>query len=79
MEEILLGPAHENDGTFNLIGALRTSMATTGYEDIRSFQRAEVMVAPALQSEGKSPAARAGGGDGLEWPQGRRHGGRGIG
>jgi IMP dehydrogenase len=54
MEEILLGPAHENDGTFNLMGALRTSMATTGYEDIRSFQRAEVMVAPALQSEGKA-------------------------
>jgi len=53
MEEILLGPAHENDGTFNLMGALRTSMATTGYEDIRSFQRAEVMVAPALMSEGK--------------------------
>ncbi len=54
MEEILLGPARENDGTFNLMGALRTSMATTGYEDIRSFQRAEVMVAPALQSEGKA-------------------------
>jgi IMP dehydrogenase len=53
MDEILLGPAQENDGTFNLMGALRTSMATTGYEDIRSFQRAEVMVAPALQSEGK--------------------------
>jgi IMP dehydrogenase len=53
MEEILLGPAQENDGTFNLIGALRTSMATCGYEDIRDFQRAEVMVAPALQSEGK--------------------------
>src|SRR6187431_3166518 len=53
MEEILLGPAQENDGTFNLMGALRTSMATCGYEDIRSFQRAEVMVAPALQSEGK--------------------------
>jgi IMP dehydrogenase len=53
MEEILLGPARENDGTFNLMGALRTSMATCGYEDIRSFQRAEVMVAPALQSEGK--------------------------
>ena len=35
------------------MGALKTSMATTGYEDIRSFQRAEVMVAPALQSEGK--------------------------
>jgi IMP dehydrogenase len=53
LEEILLGPAHENDGTFNLIGALRTSMATTGYEDIRDFQRAEVMIAPALQTEGK--------------------------
>ena len=53
LEEILLGPAQENDGTFNLIGALRTSMATCGYEDIRSFQRAEVMVAPALQTEGK--------------------------
>jgi IMP dehydrogenase len=53
LEEILLGPAHENDGTFNLMGALRTSMATCGYEDIRDFQRAEVMVAPALQSEGK--------------------------
>src|SRR5436190_14749161 len=53
IEQILLGPAHENDGTFNLIGSLRTSMATCGYEDIPSFHRAEVMVAPALQSEGK--------------------------
>src|SRR6478672_11494279 len=53
LEEILLGPAHENDGTFNLMGALRTSMATCGYEDIRDFQRAEVMVAPALMTEGK--------------------------
>jgi IMP dehydrogenase len=54
LEEILVGPAHENDGTFNLMGSLRTSMATCGYEDILDFQRAEVMVAPALQSEGKS-------------------------
>jgi IMP dehydrogenase len=53
LEEIILGPAHENDGTFNLMGALRTSMATCGYEDIRDFQRAEVMIAPALQTEGK--------------------------
>jgi len=53
MEQILLGPAHENDGTFNLMGSLRTSMATCGHEDIPSFHRAEVMVAPALQSEGK--------------------------
>ncbi len=35
------------------MGALRTSMATTGYEDIPSFHRAEVMVAPSLQTEGK--------------------------
>src|SRR5438105_11710834 len=53
LQEILLGPAYENDGSFNLFGALRTSMATCGYEDIPSFHRAEVMVAPALQSEGK--------------------------
>ena len=53
LEQILLGPAHENDGTFNLMGSLRTSMATCGYEDLRAFHRAEVMVAPALQSEGK--------------------------
>ncbi|HEX6688787.1 MAG TPA: IMP dehydrogenase, partial [Solirubrobacterales bacterium] len=53
LKEILLGPAPVNDGSMNLFGGLRTSMATTGYEDIRSFQRAEVMVAPALMSEGK--------------------------
>src|SRR2546423_4428174 len=53
LQEILLGPAYENDGSFNLLGALRTSMATCGYEDIPSFHRAEVMIAPALQSEGK--------------------------
>ena len=53
LEEIVLGPAQENDGTFNLVGALRTSMATCGYEDIRDFQRAEVMIAPSLQTEGK--------------------------
>jgi IMP dehydrogenase len=35
------------------MGSLRTSMATCGYEDIASFHRAEVMVAPALQTEGK--------------------------
>jgi len=53
LEQILLGPANENDGTFNLFGALRTSMATCGYEDIPSFHRAEVMIAPSLQTEGK--------------------------
>ena len=53
LKEILLGPANENDGTLNLMGALRTSMATTGYETIHEFQKAEIMVAPALQTEGK--------------------------
>src|SRR5436309_7302649 len=53
LEEILLGPAMENDGTFNLFGALRTSMATCGYEDIPSFHRAEIMIAPATQTEGQ--------------------------
>jgi IMP dehydrogenase len=53
MEEIINGPAHENDGTFNLIGGLRTSMATCGYQDIAEFNRAELMIAPALQTEGK--------------------------
>jgi IMP dehydrogenase len=54
LEEILTGPAHENDGRMNLFGALRTSMATCGYETLKEFQKAEVMVAPALQTEGKS-------------------------
>jgi IMP dehydrogenase len=54
IEEILTGPAHENDGTFNLMGALRTSMATCGYKDIAEFNRAELMIAPALQTEGKA-------------------------
>ena len=54
LEEILLGPANENDGKLNLFGGLRTSMATCGYVDVKEFQKAEVMVAPALQTEGKS-------------------------
>ncbi len=53
IREILLGPAHDNDGRMNLFGALRTSMATCGYETIREFHKVEVMVAPALQTEGK--------------------------
>jgi IMP dehydrogenase len=53
LEEILLGPAHENDGRMNLFGALRTAMATCGYQTVKEFQKAEVMVAPALQTEGK--------------------------
>src|SRR5579862_1459889 len=54
LEEILVGPAHENDGTFNLFGGLRTSMATCGHKDLAEFNRAEVVIAPALQTEGKA-------------------------
>jgi IMP dehydrogenase len=54
LEEILIGPAHENDGTFNLFGALASSMATTGYATIREFQKAELVVAPAITTEGKT-------------------------
>jgi IMP dehydrogenase len=54
MEEILVGPAHENDGTFNLFGALATSMATTGYATIKEFQKAELVIAPSIKTEGKT-------------------------
>jgi IMP dehydrogenase len=53
LREILLGPAHDNDGRLNLFGALRTAMATCGFETLKEFQKAEVMVAPSLQTEGK--------------------------
>jgi IMP dehydrogenase len=46
LEEILLGPGRMADGTTNLIGALRRALATTGYSDLKEFQRVEVVVAP---------------------------------
>jgi IMP dehydrogenase len=54
LSEIMVGPAHENDGTLNLFGALATSMATTGYETIKEFQKAELVIAPAIKTEGKT-------------------------
>jgi IMP dehydrogenase len=54
LAEILVGPAHENDGRRNLFGALKVSMATCGYSDLKEFQKAEVMLGPSLQTEGKS-------------------------
>ncbi|MDE0171542.1 MAG: GuaB3 family IMP dehydrogenase-related protein [bacterium] len=53
LEQILVGPAHENDGRQNLFGGLRMALATTGYANLKSFQKAEVMVAPAIKTEGK--------------------------
>jgi IMP dehydrogenase len=46
LEEILLGPSHRADGTANLVGALRRSMATTGYSDVKEFQRVDLVLAP---------------------------------
>ena len=43
-EEILFGPSRVADGTMNLIGALRRSLATTGYTELKEFQRVEVVV-----------------------------------
>ena len=54
LEQILVGPAHENDGRQNLFGGLRMALATTGYANLKSFQKAEVMVAPAIRTEGKA-------------------------
>ncbi|HWH25259.1 MAG TPA: GuaB3 family IMP dehydrogenase-related protein [Pseudolysinimonas sp.] len=50
LEQVLFGPSSVADGRVNLIGALRRSMATTGYSDLKEFQRVEVVVAPYQQS-----------------------------
>ena len=44
LEEIMFGPSRVADGTMNLIGALRRAMATTGYTELKEFQRIEVVV-----------------------------------
>ena len=46
LEQLLFGPAERADGTSNLVGALRHAMATTGYVDLKEFQRAEMIVSP---------------------------------
>ena len=53
LEEILYGPAHLDDGSQNLIGALRTCMGSVGAQTIRELQRVEVCIAPAIKTEGK--------------------------
>jgi IMP dehydrogenase len=45
LEEILTGPSHTPDGSMNLFGALRRAMSTTGYSELKEFQRVEVTVA----------------------------------
>ena len=45
LQEVMFGPSHNADGTTNFVGALRRAMATTGYVDLKSFQRCPVTVA----------------------------------
>ncbi|MFM7014440.1 MAG: IMP dehydrogenase, partial [Actinomycetota bacterium] len=50
LEQILIGPSSSADGLTNIVGALARSMATTGYSDLKEFQRVEVVVAPYQKS-----------------------------
>jgi IMP dehydrogenase len=54
LEKVLLGPAGVTDGTQNLVGALRQSMAALGARDLRAMQQVEMVYAPAVAVEGKS-------------------------
>ncbi|HJX69989.1 MAG TPA: GuaB3 family IMP dehydrogenase-related protein [Dehalococcoidia bacterium] len=54
MEQILFGPSSVSDGTQNLIGALRTTMGVCGVSTIRELQKVEVVIAPAIKTEGKA-------------------------
>lgn len=53
LEQILIGPAQLDDGTHNLLGALKTSMGTLGAKNIKEMQQVEVVIAPSLLTEGK--------------------------
>jgi IMP dehydrogenase len=53
LEEILMGPAHTDDGSQNLVGALKTSMSTLGASTVAEMQEVEVVIAPSILTEGK--------------------------
>ena len=53
LKEILFGPARVDDGSQNLIGALRTSMGSLGCKNLREMQLVEIAIAPAIKTEGK--------------------------
>jgi IMP dehydrogenase len=53
LEAILYGPAHLDDGSQNLVGALKTSMGMCGARNIREMQLTELIIAPSVQTEGK--------------------------
>ena len=54
LEQILFGPAETTHGTQNLVGALRASMAALGARTIREMHQVEMVIAPAITTEGKS-------------------------
>ena len=53
LEQILFGPAEVDDGSQNLVGAIRTCMGSVGAADIRQFQETEIIIAPSIRTEGK--------------------------
>jgi len=53
LQKALYGPTSRTDGTENLVGALRTAMGMCGARTIREFQQAEMVIAPAIKTEGK--------------------------
>ncbi|MGH7308178.1 MAG: GuaB3 family IMP dehydrogenase-related protein [Candidatus Rokuibacteriota bacterium] len=53
LEQILFGPAFTEDGTLNLVGAIRTCMGSVGARTIRELQQTELIIAPAIKTEGK--------------------------
>jgi IMP dehydrogenase len=53
LEQILFGPAFTEDGTLNLVGAIRTCMGSIGARNIRELQQAELIIAPSIKTEGK--------------------------
>jgi IMP dehydrogenase len=57
LAEVLVGPAHVDDGSQNLAGAIRSSMGVCGARSIREFQEVEMVIAPAIVSEGKQAQA----------------------
>jgi IMP dehydrogenase len=53
LQQLLFGPTSRTDGTENLVGALRTSMATCGAQTIRDFHSTRMVIAPSIKTEGK--------------------------
>ncbi|HEY6378668.1 MAG TPA: GuaB3 family IMP dehydrogenase-related protein [Candidatus Dormibacteraeota bacterium] len=53
LREVLFGPAHVDDGSMNLVGAIKASMGMCGSRNVREFQDTEIVIAPSIKTEGK--------------------------